>query len=106
MNESWPASSVAGLPETGASSSAPPRPATAAASRSITAGLTVLISTRIAPGRQPASRPSGGRVTASSAVSSVTMVKTISPRSATSRGDPVSVMPARTRSAAFAAVRL
>ncbi len=106
MNDSCPASSVAGLPDTGASSSAAPRAAASSASRPTTVGLTVLISIRIAPGRSPASRPCGPRATASRAASSVTMVKTASDPRAASRGDGASVIPACTRGAAFAAVRL
>ena len=58
--------------------------------------------------RAPAGQQALGRARRPhrSAVSSVTMVKTTSARAATSRGDTASVMPARTRSAAFAAVRL
>src|SRR5881409_2209917 len=50
MNESWPASTVTALPDTGASISAAPRSATARPSSRVTSGLTVLISARPEPG--------------------------------------------------------
>src|SRR6267142_2196124 len=106
MNESWPASSVTGLPETGASIRAAPRAATAWPSSRVTAGLTVLISTQTAPGRSPATTPSGPRPIARSATLSVTMLKTASVASATARGDFASVRPAATSARAFSGVRL
>jgi hypothetical protein len=60
----------------------------------------------VVPFLSPATMPSGPRIMASSAASSVTMVNTASDRSATSRGEPASVMPAFTSHWAFAAVRL
>ena len=106
MNESWPASSVTGLPETGASIRAAPRAATAWPSSRVTAGLTVLISTQTAPGRSPATTPSGPRPIARSATLSVTMLNTASVASATARGDFARVRPAATSARAFSGVRL
>ena len=106
MNESWPASSVTGLPDTGASIKAAPRSATARPSSRVTSGLTVLISAQTAPGRSPAITPSGPSAIARSAVLSVTMLKTASAASATARGDFSSTRPAATRARAFSGVRL
>src|SRR5947199_268460 len=55
MNESWPASSVTGDPDTGASSRSAPRDATSAAMARTASGLTVLISTCTVPRRSRAS---------------------------------------------------
>ena len=106
MNESWPASSVMGLPETGASISAAPRAVIAAPSSRVTSGLTVLISAHTAPGRSPAITPSGPSAIARSALSSVTMLRTASTPSATARGDFSSTRPAATSARALSAVRL
>ena len=71
-----------------------------------TPGLTVLISTHVAPGRSPAIRPSAPWAMAASAPVSVTMLKTTSAASATPRGEAASFMPAATSGSALAAVRL
>ena len=94
------------LPETGASTICAPSSATRAASDRLASGVTVLISTYSFPGERPARIPSGPSVTAESAATFVTMLKTISARSATSRGDSASTSPASTSGAAFSRVRL
>jgi len=106
MNESWPCSIVMTLPDTGASITVAPRAAAASASRRVALGLTVLISTHVAPGRSPARTPSGPWAMASRASVSLTMLKMTSAASATWRGDAASFMPAATSGAAFATVRL
>src|SRR2546426_841478 len=90
MNETWPASSVAGDPDTGASRRWAPRVSISAASARTASGLTVLISTCTASRRSPARMPSDPRQTASRAGASVTIVETISaagPASSRAVGD-------------------
>ena len=85
------------LPDTGPSSRVAPLAATSQASVRVMLGLTVLISTHVAPDRSPASTPSGPWAMASSARLSVTMLNITSAASATARGEAASVMPAATR---------
>src|ERR1051326_1609852 len=92
------------LPGTGASSMIAPLAATAAPSSRVTSGPTVLISTKTAPRRSPATTPSGPSATARSASLSVTIVKTTSAAAAASRGVFAIVMPAATSARAVHAL--
>ena len=105
MIESWPASSVAMLPETGASSMTPPAAATSLASEALAAGSMVLISTMTAPGCSPSSSPPGPEITSCTAAVSVTMEKITSAARATSAAELSSTSPLATSSPDFPGVR-
>ena len=101
MIVSVPVSASWTLPETGASSIAAPSARARSASAVLASGLTVLMSTQIFPAASPASRPSGPAAIASSAASSVTMLKTTSAVSATSRGVSRQTRPSSSSGAAL-----
>ena len=86
MIASVPLSAWGMLPETGASSISAPSERTCAATSRLFRGLTVLMSRYTFPGPSPARIPSGPEAIASSAASSVTMLKITSAGAATSRG--------------------
>src|SRR2546422_816005 len=75
---SCPCSACSVLPETGASSTETPLLRAASCSRRDVSGLTVLMSTSVAPARAPARTPSGPYITCSSAASFVTLENTMS----------------------------
>ena len=93
------------LPETGASTMCAPRPDTRPASSRVSSGLAVDMSMYTFRGARPARIPSGPSVTALTAAVFVTIVKTISLRSATSRGVSPQPMPASSNHPAFSFVR-
>src|SRR3989449_2261624 len=75
---SCPCSACSVLRETGASSPETPVSRPASCSRRDVSGLTVLMSTTVAPARAPARTPSGPYITCSSAASFVTLENTMS----------------------------
>ena len=86
MIESFPSRRVLGLPDTGASSIAAPAAETRSATARLTSGGIVLMSAYTAPSRRPAINPSSPEVTSCTAAPSVSIEKTKSQRSPTSRG--------------------
>src|SRR5256712_4248503 len=79
---SCPCSACSVLPETGASSTETPLFRPASCSRRDVRGLTVLMSTTVAPARAPVRTPSGPNITCSSAASFVRLENTMSAPSA------------------------
>ena len=79
---------------------------TCAASARLTAGLTVLMSTKTLPALNPASIPSGPSNTCSSAAEFVTMEKVTSAAAQTARGESAHFMPRSISRCAFDFVRL
>src|SRR5215472_3273278 len=106
ITESLPSCSVITLPETGASTRSLPSARTFAAKSRLTAGLTVLISTKSFPGPAPASIPSGPFITAASATEFVTIEKVTSDASTTARGESAHFIPFFSSHSAFERVRL
>ena len=94
------------LPETGASTMSAPFSRTRAARARLTAGLTVLMSTRTLPALNPASMPSGPSNTCSSAAELVTIDSVTSAAAQTARGESAHFMPRSISRCAFDLVRL
>src|SRR5918994_1881237 len=105
MIASCPASRVARLPETGASSICAPVSATRSASRRLAAASIVLMSAYTFPAPSPARIPSGPDATSSTAAVSVTIERTTSAPSATSRGVPATTIPLASRDSARPGLR-
>jgi hypothetical protein len=94
------------LPETGESTMSARFSRTRSARARLTAGLTVLMSTKTLPALRPASKPSGPSATAWSAAELVTMAKTTSAAAATARGESAQRMPFWINHSALPRVRL
>src|SRR5499426_2504873 len=82
---------------TGASSMRMPRAASAAATRFVTCGSMVLISSTASPAAPPSATPLGPRMTASTSAELGRMVRTTSLACATSLGDAAAFAPTATR---------
>src|SRR5690242_15096495 len=93
-------------PDTGASSVAKPFAFARSAKSRLAAGEMLLMSTTSNPGWAPSAMPSGPKVTASTSGAFVTIVTTMSERSATSRGVLLTVAPSASSGLARDSVRL
>ena len=103
ITDSFPAAATSGRPSTCADTKPCPAPACAAASRSVSATLTVLHDTCSTPG--PAdSTPPAPEVTASTAASFASMLNTM-PARAASAGLPATRAPRAASASAFPALR-
>src|SRR5437867_3605202 len=102
---SCPCSACSVLPETGASSTATPLLRAASCSRRDVRGLTVLMSTIVAPACAAARTPSGSNITCSTAASFVTLENTMSTPAASSRDVAATCAPRCSKGRAFSRVR-
>ena len=96
---------MATLPDTGASSIAPPPSAARSDSRRLASGAIVLMSAHTAPRRSPARMPSWPEATSSTAAVSVTIDSTTSASAATAAGVSARRMPIATSGSALAGER-
>src|SRR5207245_6494236 len=92
-------------PETGASSTATPLLRAASCSRRDVRGLTVLMSTIVAPACAAARTPSGSNITCSTAASFVTLENTMSTPAASSRDVAATCAPRCSKGRAFSRLR-